>query len=69
MKKLDDLYEYDNGQARVQFLRGNRVWYIWSVKRQEIIAEFKTYRELVAAHEASSNSDGAYGCAEIRTGA
>lgn len=63
---INFLYHYDNGQARVEFCRGGpRDWFVWSRKRQQRLATYKTRRELLDAYDRSNNSDGPYGCAAL----
>lgn len=68
---LGQIYAYDNGQSLIRFMRGAdcRDWFVWSEKRQQRLASFRTRRELEAAWEKSNNRDGAYGCAALCLGA
>ena len=64
---IAEKHTYDNGQSRVEFCRGGaRDWFVWSVKRGERLATYRTRRELIAAYRRSDNSDGPYGCAALR---
>jgi hypothetical protein len=64
---VGQIYVYDNGSSLVKFVWDgqNRDGYAWSEKRQQRIAEWGTLRDLKRSLEASSNHDGAYGCAQF----
>lgn len=59
---IESLYVYDNGQARIEFVQGDEGdWYVWSPKRMQRLATYRTKRELLDAYERSDNSHGPYG--------
>lgn len=62
------VYEYDNGQAAVEFHwhGAARSGWAWSVPRQQCLESYRTRRDVQAAYDRSNNSDGAYGCAILR---
>jgi hypothetical protein len=58
------LYYYDGGQALAEFRRGGaNDWFVWSPKRGQRLATYRTKKELMAAYDRSNNTDGGYGCA------
>ncbi len=66
-KIIGSVCEYDNGQARVEFIWDGaaRDGYAWSVQRQVRLADYRTRRDVAAAYARSDNNDGAYGCARL----
>ena len=61
---LGKLYYYDGGQCLAEFRRGaEKDWFVWSPKRGQRLATYRTRKELMAAYDRSNNTDGGYGCA------
>lgn len=61
---LGKLYYYDGGQCLAEFRRGDeKDWFVWSPKRGQRLATYRTKKELMAAYDRSNNTDGGYGCA------